>query len=395
MLAIFSVLRYLLAQNTSITWERMGLTGRQYEWLPSAWNVGYTLFQVPAGNWADRRGPRFVLALCAASWTLLTVLVSIVPDFFIQGSLAWLISLILLRFVLGITMAGTYPVSARMVTKWFSATTRTRATAAVLVGAPVGIAIAMPLVATVMSGFGWRATFYVTGLLPIPILLWWWLRSSNGLGQNINPETGKASLTVALSFLRNRNILLLCIAYLFNETVLSALINWAFSYIDQVWGKGTVTTGWIASIPFLVAVIAMLATGHAIDRSRLRLDAVQVRRFIAITCAILSAAGLLIVARAPNVLIAIIFLSCSVGAQFGSENSYWSMAIDMSKEEVGTATGLLNFFGSIGFIAGNILVAALKPSDGGGGGWETVFISAATCAAAACLLWLPIRPAIR
>lgn len=393
MLAVFSVLRYLLAQNISISALPMGLTEWQYAWAQNAWMVGYTLFQVPAGNWADRRGPRLVLGVCATAWSLLTVLVAIVPGFMDQRSLAWLISLLILRFLLGLSMAGTYPVSARMVSKWFNAGEQTRATASVLVGAPVGVAIALPLVATVMSGYGWRATFYVTGLLPIPMLLWWWLRAANrsgpGLGSVAHSRPSANIRKLSSSFLNDRNMLFLCVAYLFNETVLSMLLNWPFQYIDEVWGKGTVSTGWIASVPFAVAVIAMLATGDVIDRLRSRLDVVRIRRIVAMSCALTSSAGLLIVAGAPNLLIAIVFLSCSVGAQFGSENSYWSMAADLSQEEVGTATGLLNFFGSVGFVAGNILVPILHPPHTSG--WGAVFACGAVCAGAACLFWLPIR----
>jgi ACS family glucarate transporter-like MFS transporter len=409
MLAAFSVLRYMLGQNISVAWEGMGLTKWQFGSLSNAWMVGYALFQVPAGNWADRRGPRFVLGACVASWSVVTLSIAITPALAAQGSSAWLILLLILRFLLGVSMAATYPVAIRMVSKWFSGKWRTRATAVVLVGAPLGVAIAMPLVASVMDRLGWRATFFATGLLPIPIIVWWWLRAKNRPDDNedatanvaqayivagdptreIRPHRSADLRTWLYLYLSDPDMLFLCVAYFFNETVLSMLLSWPFSYIDEVWGKGIVTTGWVASVPFLFAVLTMLSTGDFIDRSFLRRDAIRVRRFVAIGCAVTSGAALLVVADSPNLLRAIAFLTLSVGAQFGSENSYWSTAIDLSRANEGTATGLLNFAGSLGFIAGNVLVPALHPSRADG--WGAVFSWGAACAGAACVFWIPIR----
>lgn len=44
----------------------------QMSWAASAFNVAYTLFQVPAGRMADRYGPRWILDAAVAWWSVFT-----------------------------------------------------------------------------------------------------------------------------------------------------------------------------------------------------------------------------------------------------------------------------------------------------------------------------------
>jgi ACS family glucarate transporter-like MFS transporter len=46
------------------------LTETQFGWVLSAFALGYALFQTPSGIWADRQGPRIVLASVISIWSL-------------------------------------------------------------------------------------------------------------------------------------------------------------------------------------------------------------------------------------------------------------------------------------------------------------------------------------
>ena len=424
-LAVFSVLRYMLAQNISVAEKYMvpelGLSKGRLGWALNAWTFGYALFQLPSGAWGDRLGPRLVLGVCVISWSVTTLMTGLVPGSLVRGFTASFLSLLILRFLLGAAMAATYPVSARMVRNWFPATERTRAMAVVLVGAPLGVAVTMPLIAIVMQFLGWRATFYFTALLPAPFVFWWWRRVKNRPGEDsapgradvevisltsaraagrgakertsppVQPRSGGHDLREFLrslySSLRDRNMAFLCCSYFFNSTVLSMVLNWVFPYIDEVWKMRVVTTGWAAGLPFAVAIAAMPAMGIFTDRLCARVGSLRGRRRVAMACSVVSGVSLMTIANAWNVSGAVAALCFGVGAQFCTEGSYWSMAIDLSRDKVGTAGGLLNLAGSVGFVAGNFVVPAVQTSWG----WGWVFASGSAFAIAACVFWLPIH----
>src|SRR6187549_1740672 len=50
----------------------LGLTDTQFGWVLSAFALGYALFQTPTGWLADKFGPRRVLTLVVALWSVFT-----------------------------------------------------------------------------------------------------------------------------------------------------------------------------------------------------------------------------------------------------------------------------------------------------------------------------------
>lgn len=153
----------------------LGLSDMQVGQIFSSFMVGYALFQVPAGVWGDRRGPRFVLTVAVLSWGLLTLLTGLVPGLVVRGASAAFVSLLILRFMLGVGEAAMYPVAGRVVANWMPLAEHAFSNAVVMAGNTVGSALAPPLIAYLMQTFGWRFSFYLTGIFPFGIaVLWWW-----------------------------------------------------------------------------------------------------------------------------------------------------------------------------------------------------------------------------
>jgi ACS family D-galactonate transporter-like MFS transporter len=221
----------------------------------------------------------------------------------------------------------------------------------VLMGAPFGIAIAMPLVAAVMAYHGWRTTFYATGLLPVPVLwLWWRTRTPPkpaGASQSGVPAVaddhphrltdvdGSVFVATLTSSVRDVRVLSLCVSYFFNSTVLAMVLYGTFPYIDKVWGKGTVSSGFAACLPFLVAMIMMSATGYVADQIGSRLGNLRAHRTVAVSCLVASGLSLVVIPSSPNILVAVGGLCFLAGAQFSTEGQYWSTASDLSRGRVG------------------------------------------------------------
>jgi len=81
-----------------------GLSNSQLGWIFSAFAYPYALFQVFGGWMGDRFGPRKTLFWCGIIWAAATIL---------TGLAGGLVSLFLVRVLLGIGEGATFPTATR------------------------------------------------------------------------------------------------------------------------------------------------------------------------------------------------------------------------------------------------------------------------------------------
>src|SRR5881394_1919361 len=116
MMCAVSAVSYLERTNVSVVGHLMrpelGLDESQLGNVFSAFTFGYAVFQFPAGFLADRFGPRRVLSVALVCWGVCNVLTALVQP---RGhsSLGMFATLLLIRLLLGVTQAPTYPAAAR------------------------------------------------------------------------------------------------------------------------------------------------------------------------------------------------------------------------------------------------------------------------------------------
>src|SRR5262245_8943373 len=124
--------------------DDLGLSTEQVGVLFSAFLFAYGAGQVPAGWFGDRWGARATLALYIFTWSLFTAL---------MGAAAGFVAVFLLRAGCGLAQAGTYPVSAGLLSRWVPFPARGFASAVVSVGGRLGGAVAPPLTAYLLVAF--------------------------------------------------------------------------------------------------------------------------------------------------------------------------------------------------------------------------------------------------
>src|SRR5262245_26191540 len=134
----------------------LSLTDTEFGWVLSSFALGYALFQTPAGMLADRYGPRLVLAAVVALWSAFTGL---------TGAVTGLAALLAVRFLFGAGEAGAFPGMARAIYAWIPMRERGVAQGVNFSGGRVGAALALPVVAGMVGGLGWRETFAVLMLV--------------------------------------------------------------------------------------------------------------------------------------------------------------------------------------------------------------------------------------
>src|SRR5947209_18735168 len=79
----FAFLSYLLRINITVAQQFMArelsLSDIQVGYIFTAFLIGYTVFQVPAGVLGDRFGPRIVLTVSGLCWGATTLLTGLTP----------------------------------------------------------------------------------------------------------------------------------------------------------------------------------------------------------------------------------------------------------------------------------------------------------------------------
>lgn len=142
--------------------EALGLSPVSMGFILSAFGWAYVAAQIPGGALLDRLGVKRVYVGAIALWSIFTALQGFVG--FI-GGLSVVGSLFVLRFLVGLAEAPSFPGNARIVAAWFPASERGTASAIFNSAQYFALVAFAPLMSWLVHDFGWRAVFYVMGAL--------------------------------------------------------------------------------------------------------------------------------------------------------------------------------------------------------------------------------------
>src|SRR5215469_2903801 len=158
--------RVNLASAVPVIQSDLGLSMVTIGWIFAAFRWGYALFQIPGGWMGDRVGGRRALTLVVMWWSLFTSLTAF----------AWsAVSMAVCRFLFGMGEAGAFPIATRSLSSWLLPTERGFAQGLTHSASRIGAALTPPLVVLLMLRFGWRAPFFVFGLIGLAwAAVWYW-----------------------------------------------------------------------------------------------------------------------------------------------------------------------------------------------------------------------------
>ena len=403
LLATFSLISYVLRMNISIASKflilEFGLTQVQIGQIFASFMLGYALFQLPAGILGDRWGPRRVLTLAALWWGTMTILTASAPGIGTRVGVGVFASLILVRFLLGVGEAATYPVATRAVANWVPTSDRALTNALVIAGATLGSAATPPIISWLMVRHGWRASFHITGTAAFFLALVWWFRSKDtpdgnhqtGRRDQNSTESKNAIMSPAgngwTRILRRKALWILAVSYMFDSYLLFIFIFWLYTYLTDVRGFSVLRGGLFTSLPFLVATIMTPFGGHVCDRFCFRFGARRGRRIAPVGCLLLSGVFVFCGANVANPYVAIAVLSLSVGFIESTEGAYWSTSTDIGRSYAGAAGGVMNMFGNLGGVFSTAIVPIFVKHFG----WPTALGSGTVAALIAGLLWFLVQ----
>lgn len=145
----------------------LGLSNVQLGLAFSGFSYAYLVFQVIGGWLGDRYGPRTILALFAIVFSAATIL---------TGFTGGLISLLLVRILLGIGEGAAFPVGVRAQVLWVPKEKYGFAQGITHSFSRLGNAITPPAIAALIILTSWRASFVIVGVASLVwVGFWLWL----------------------------------------------------------------------------------------------------------------------------------------------------------------------------------------------------------------------------
>jgi MFS transporter, ACS family, glucarate transporter len=370
----------------------IGLTPEQYGLVLSVFALAYMLFEIPAGAWGDKSGARKLLTRIVVWWSVFTSLTG----------LAWgYRSLLGIRFLFGAGEAGAYPNSSGAISRWFPANERARAQGLVWMASRMGGALTPFLVVPIQHTYGWRASFFVFGVLGLGWAVVWfrWFRDHPSQMASVSREElreiGSASKPPPhLKLPWNRVvtsgnfwvILLMYHLYCYNAFF---YLSWYPTYLVNGRGFNEADLIRYSWLPYVLGALANMMGGIVSDRLVKRIGLKWGRRAVGMiglgSSAIFISATLL----THDKLYAVIFLALGFAGSDFMLPVAWAVCLDIGKKYAGTVTGAMNtagqagsFFLSAGF---GFVVKAY-------GSYDAPLYPMIVFTVLACLLWLAIDP---
>jgi MFS transporter, ACS family, glucarate transporter len=399
----FAFVSYVERMNISVAAELMmpdlSLSQTAMGHVFSSFLLGYAIFQVPAGRIGDAKGPRVTLAVAAVIWGATTALTGLLPTLVVRGSPAVLASLLILRFLLGTGEAATFPVGTRAIRNWTPPQERALGNSLMVAGSSFAAAITAPLVSWLMVQIGWRPAFYITSLLAFGIALVWYLTVTDNPAEHkyvsaaeldfITRQRTLASQSTPTRLIRllmNRNILILSLSYICEGYVLFIFVFWLYIYLVEVREFSMLKGGVVASLPWLTALIWAPLGGFICDRMSAKIGRIGGARAVIMLGYGLSGALLFAAAKAESRTGAVAALCVSVGFLYFAEPAFWATAVQLSGENAGAASAIMNTAGIIGGIISTSLIPVIVKHVG----WIPALGSGAAVAVACTCAWFMI-----
>jgi ACS family glucarate transporter-like MFS transporter len=399
---VISAIAYLDRVNISVAGrsieKEFNLEHVHLGWVFSAFVLGYALFQAPGGRLADRFGPRRVLALGTLWWALFTALTAFVPSGF-GGAL---ITLLGVRFLLGVGEAVVYPASNRLVASWIPSQERGIANGCIFAGVGAGAGIASPLITHVLSRHGWRWSFWICALIGFAGGIVWvmlardkpeahpWITKEeishirSGLPATINTEKPLSWLTILASW----NVIALSLSYFCYGYVAYIFFSWFFIYLNSVRGLDLKSSSYYGMLPFIAMAVGSPLGGWIGDRLSKHYGK-RIGR-CGVACASMALAALFVAGgtHALDTRLASIILAGGAGALYLSQSAFWSVTSDIAGHSAGSVSGVMNMGNQIG----GAVTASLTPVLAKHFGWSASFFVAAALCLAGSVMWLLVDP---
>ena len=360
--------------------------------------LGYWILEIPSTLWVEKHGARWVFVRILVLWGIVAALMGAIGTPFMTTLFSWLphvsedagtfsgaarfinslphdakSQFYLLRFLLGFFEGGFFPSVIVYLSHWFRQQDRARALAAFSLAMPLSSVVSFTFGALFVNGVnGWRWIFVIEGIVPILAgISTIFLLPDRPQQSGWLPEDERAWLLDELQQDREQKrrnahfgwrghlgmVLLLTAVYFCLNMVTYGLSTYMPDLMKSLLPPGSqnkATASLLATLPYCVALVAMLLNGWHSDRT-------QERAWHAAVPLIVMSLGIVAVwILFPTPLVAMAVLVFVVGAcTYAHIPPFWSIpTMFLGAGAAASAIGFINMVGNIGSGCGPYILGA-------------------------------------
>lgn len=337
--------------------------------VASALLLPYTLLMIPAGMFCDWLGARKTLCLVGIGVAELTAFTGMCGEPYLSGQ-ELIVALVIVRGLLGVFMAPTFPAMGKIVQAWIPFRRRALANAITTGSVPVGVAATYFVFRWMVDGPGWQIAYYVTSAVCGVVALAWILygkdrpeqhprvnaeelrliRGGEGAEPTASPPTKRRRVSPRdwLSLIMSRNVWLLSATYFAIGYFEYLLFYWSSRYFEKILEMDKEDAIRNSALLPLAMAVGQLVSGWVCDRLVEIVGHRWARGSVAILglvgAAFFLAAGTLV----ENQTLIVVFLALSMAAIGMCEGAAWVCAIEVGGRCAASSAAIINCFGNLG-----------------------------------------------
>ena len=347
----------------------LNITAAMSSLLGSLFFLGYFFFQIPGALYASKKSAKKLIFWSLILWGALAMATGMTGN--VNG-------LIVIRFLLGVVESAVMPSMLVFLSMWFTKSERSRANTFLILGNPVTILWMSVLSGYLVDSVGWRWMFILEGLPAIVwAFLWWrlvvdrpgdarWLThdEKKDLQEQLDKEQQDIKPVKNYSVaLRSRVVILLCIQYALWCIGVYGFVMWLPSIINAAPDSDIVKTGWLASVPYLLAIIGMLTSSYFSDKTLKRKSFIW--PFLLIGSLAFYGSYLL---GTSHFWLSYLLLVIAGGAMYAPYGPFFAVITEVLPRNVSAgAIAMINSLGALGSFVGAYIVGYLNGTTGGFG----------------------------
>lgn len=345
----------------------LNITATMSSLLGSLFFLGYFFFQIPGALYAENKSAKKLIFWSLILWGTLATATGLV------NSVQFLIGI---RFLLGVVESAVMPSMLILLSRWFTKAERSRANTLLILGNPATVLWMSIVSGYLLNSYGWRWMFILEGLPAIIwAFFWWhmvadapreaaWLQESekNALEKQLQVEQRdiKPVRNYAEAF-KSRKVVLLCLQYALWSIGVYGFVMWLPSIVNSAPDMNIVKTGWLASVPYVLAIAGMISASYFSDKTLNR--KIFIWPFLLIGAVAFYGSYLI---GTGNFWLSFLLLCIAGGAMYAPYGPFFATITEILPRNVaGGAIALVNSFGALGSFAGSYLVGYLNGATGG------------------------------
>ena len=351
------------------------------------------LAQIPGGALLDRFGTKRIYAGAIALWSLMTAMQGFVGWFPIISAVA---TLFVLRFLVGLAEAPSFPGNARLVAAWFPGLERGTASAIFNSAQYFSLVAFAPLMGWLAHSFGWRSVFWAMGLLGIlaalaflryihspvrhPSINQAELDHIEAGGGLIRMEEAKATTRTftwpnVRRLLANRMMLGIYLGQYCINVLTYFFVTWFPIYLVKERGLNIMEAGFAAAAPALCGFVGGLVGGYTSDLLLKRTGSIDIARKVPLVFGMLLATLIIACVFVEAEWLVVTLMAVAFFGK-GVASLGWAVMADVApKQLAGLTSGVFNMFGNVAGIVTPIVIGFIVGATGSFD-WALVFVGA-------------------